>query len=130
MATRPSSASSNGKNGTSRGVARRAQTAATAATPARIAVRKTYKLFVGGDFPRSESGRSYLVSAADGSPLANAARASRKDLRDAVRVARKAFSGWAGNDAVPRTSSGPNPGSQTMARSARVRRRPKGHTSR
>ena len=59
--------------------------------PPRIDVRKTYKLYIGGAFPRSESGRSYLVSAADGTPLANACRASRKDLRDAVRAARKAF---------------------------------------
>jgi acyl-CoA reductase-like NAD-dependent aldehyde dehydrogenase len=96
---RPASA---GRNGTSRAVARRAQQDADAATPARISVRKTYKLFVGGAFPRSESGRSYLVSAADGSPLANASRASRKDLRDAVRVARKAFPGWAGKTAMNR----------------------------
>ncbi|HEY3522078.1 MAG TPA: hypothetical protein VGK63_00105, partial [Candidatus Limnocylindrales bacterium] len=45
----------------------------------RLAVRKTYKLYVGGAFPRSESGRSYVVRAADGRPLANAVRASRKD---------------------------------------------------
>jgi acyl-CoA reductase-like NAD-dependent aldehyde dehydrogenase len=102
MATRRGSPSSNGRNGTSRAVARRTQTTAAAAAPARIAVRKTYKLFVGGAFPRSESGRSYLVSAADGSPLVNAARASRKDLRDAVRVARKAFPGWAGKTAMNR----------------------------
>ena len=57
----------------------------------RIDVRKTYKLYIGGAFPRSESGRSYVVTAADGTPLANACRASRKDLRDAVRAARKAF---------------------------------------
>jgi acyl-CoA reductase-like NAD-dependent aldehyde dehydrogenase len=102
MATRRGSPSSNGRNGTSRAVARRTQTTAAAAAPARIAVRKTYKLFVGGAFPRSESGRSYLVSAADGTPLVNAARASRKDLRDAVRVARKAFPGWAGKTAMNR----------------------------
>jgi acyl-CoA reductase-like NAD-dependent aldehyde dehydrogenase len=102
MATRRGSPSSNGRNGTSRAVARRTQTTAAAAVPARIAVRKTYKLFVGGAFPRSESGRSYLVSAADGTPLVNAARASRKDLRDAVRVARKAFPGWAGKTAMNR----------------------------
>jgi acyl-CoA reductase-like NAD-dependent aldehyde dehydrogenase len=102
MATRRGSPSSNGRNGTSRAVARRTQTTAAAAAPARIAVRKTYKLFVGGAFPRSESGRSYLVSAADGTPLVNAARASRKDLRDAVRVARKAFPGWAGKPAMNR----------------------------
>jgi acyl-CoA reductase-like NAD-dependent aldehyde dehydrogenase len=68
----------------------------------RIEVRKTYKLYVGGAFPRSESGRSYLVSSADGTPLANAVRASRKDLRDAVRAARNAFTGWAGRTAMNR----------------------------
>ena len=96
---RPSSA---GRSGASRAVARRAQATADGATPARIAVRKTYKLFVGGAFPRSESGRSYLVSAADGAPLANASRGSRKDLRDAVRAARKAFPGWAAKTAMNR----------------------------
>jgi acyl-CoA reductase-like NAD-dependent aldehyde dehydrogenase len=68
----------------------------------RIEVRKTYKLYLGGAFPRSESGRSYPVSAADGSPLANAVRASRKDLRDGVRAARSAFPGWAGRTAMNR----------------------------
>ena len=60
----------------------------------RLAVRKTYKLFIGGAFPRSESGRSYVVTDAGGGFLANAARASRKDARDAVLAARKAFDGW------------------------------------
>ena len=68
----------------------------------RIEVRKTYKLYIGGAFPRTESGRSYLVSAADGTPLANACRASRKDLRDAVRVARKVFGPWADRTAMNR----------------------------
>jgi acyl-CoA reductase-like NAD-dependent aldehyde dehydrogenase len=58
-------------------------------------VRKTYKLFIGGAFPRSESGRSYVVSDGDGRFLANAAQASRKDARDAVVAARKAQPGWA-----------------------------------
>jgi acyl-CoA reductase-like NAD-dependent aldehyde dehydrogenase len=62
----------------------------------RVPVRKTYKLYIGGAFPRSESGRSYEAVGADGSLLAWAARASRKDLRDAVRSARGAFRGWAG----------------------------------
>ena len=76
---------------------------ARGATPSsRIAVRKTYKLYIGGEFPRTESGRSYLVSAADGAPLANACRGSRKDLRDAVRAARKAFPGWAARTAMNR----------------------------
>jgi acyl-CoA reductase-like NAD-dependent aldehyde dehydrogenase len=60
----------------------------------RIDVRKTYKLYVGGAFPRSESGRSYVVSDTRGGFLANAAQASRKDARDAVQAARKAFPGW------------------------------------
>ena len=62
----------------------------------RLAVRKTYKLFIGGAFPRSESGRSYEVTDAKGDFVANAARASRKDARDAVSAARKAFGGWSG----------------------------------
>jgi acyl-CoA reductase-like NAD-dependent aldehyde dehydrogenase len=71
-------------------------------TDTRIDVRKTYKLYVGGAFPRSESGRSYVVSDAKGKFLANAAHASRKDARDAVQAARKAFPGWAGKTAYNR----------------------------
>ncbi len=71
-------------------------------TGSRIGVRKTYKLYIGGAFPRSESGRSYPVTAKDGTPLANAVRASRKDVRDAVRAARNAFAGWAGKTAMNR----------------------------
>jgi acyl-CoA reductase-like NAD-dependent aldehyde dehydrogenase len=61
----------------------------------RMPVMKTYKLAIGGAFPRSESGRTYEVAAADGSFLANAAQASRKDVRDAVVAARAAQPGWA-----------------------------------
>jgi acyl-CoA reductase-like NAD-dependent aldehyde dehydrogenase len=68
----------------------------------RLAVRKTYKLYVGGAFPRSESGRTYEVSSADGRFLANAALASRKDARDAVVAARKAFGGWSSATAYNR----------------------------
>ncbi|MEJ7704817.1 MAG: aldehyde dehydrogenase family protein [Geodermatophilaceae bacterium] len=68
----------------------------------RIDVRKTYKLYIGGKFPRSESGRSYVVIDAKGGFLANASRASRKDARDAVVAARAAFSGWAGATAYNR----------------------------
>lgn len=71
------------------------------ATP-RVGVRKTYKLFIGGAFPRSESGRSYVVESAGGDFLANAALASRKDVRDAVRAARAAVAGWAGATAYNR----------------------------
>ena len=60
----------------------------------RIDVRKTYKLYIGGSFPRSESGRTYDVTDSKGMFLANAAKASRKDSRDAVVAARKAFGGW------------------------------------
>ncbi len=71
-------------------------------TPSRLAVRKTYKLYVDGAFPRSESGRSYEVSTPDGEFLANAAQASRKDARDAVRAARRAVPGWSGATAYNR----------------------------
>ena len=91
--------SSNGR--TSRAVARRGTKAIATAT-ARVEVRKTYKLYIGGQFPRSESGRSYVVAASDGTPLANAVRASRKDLRDSVRAARGAFPGWADRTAMNR----------------------------
>jgi len=60
----------------------------------RVDVRKTYKLYIGGAFPRSESGHSYEVTDAKGRFVANAALASRKDARDAVVAARKAFGGW------------------------------------
>jgi acyl-CoA reductase-like NAD-dependent aldehyde dehydrogenase len=84
-------------------VATRALVKPDAAPPnGRIPVLKTYKLYVNGQFPRTESGRSYLVSASDGTPLANACRASRKDLRDAVRAARGAANGWAGRTAMNR----------------------------
>jgi acyl-CoA reductase-like NAD-dependent aldehyde dehydrogenase len=68
----------------------------------RLAVRKTYKLYIGGAFPRSESGRSYVVTDHKGGFLANAAMASRKDARDAVTAARKAFGGWSGATAYNR----------------------------
>jgi acyl-CoA reductase-like NAD-dependent aldehyde dehydrogenase len=71
-------------------------------TDARLRVRKTYKLYLGGKFPRSESGRSYPVTSRSGELLAHAAQASRKDVRDAVAAARKAFPGWSGATAYNR----------------------------
>ncbi len=68
----------------------------------RLAVKKTYKLYLGGKFPRSESGRSYEITTSRGEFLANAALASRKDARDAVVAARKAVPGWAGATAYNR----------------------------
>ena len=68
----------------------------------RLDVRKTYKLYVGGKFPRSESGRSYPVTDARGSFVANVAQGSRKDARDAVLAARAAFAGWSGATAYNR----------------------------
>ncbi|QIG44110.1 aldehyde dehydrogenase [Nocardioides anomalus] len=68
----------------------------------RADVRKTYKLYIGGAFPRSESGHTYVAHDAKGRFLANAALASRKDARDAVVAARGAFSGWAGRTAYNR----------------------------
>jgi acyl-CoA reductase-like NAD-dependent aldehyde dehydrogenase len=68
----------------------------------RLPVRRTAKLFIGGGFPRSESGRSYEVTSHHGRPLAFAAQASRKDLRDAVVAARAAQPGWAARTAFNR----------------------------
>ncbi len=69
---------------------------------ARIDVRKTYKLYIGGAFPRSESGHSYEVTDSKGKFVANAALASRKDVRDAVVAARKAFGPWSARTAYNR----------------------------
>ena len=69
---------------------------------ARLSVFKTYKLYVGGKFPRSESGRVYEVADSKDNWLANAPLASRKDARDAVAAARKAVPGWSGATAYNR----------------------------
>lgn len=68
----------------------------------RVDVRKTYKLFIGGAFPRSESGRTYEVTDAGGNFAANVAQGSRKDARDAVVAARAATGTWAGATAYNR----------------------------
>jgi acyl-CoA reductase-like NAD-dependent aldehyde dehydrogenase len=73
------------------------------ASKERLEVRKTYKLYIGGEFPRTESGRAYEVFDAKGRLLANACRATRKDIRDAVRAARKAQQGWAAKTAFNRS---------------------------
>ena len=68
----------------------------------RLGVRKTYKLYIGGEFPRTESGRAYEVFDARGRLLANACRGTRKDIRDAVRAARTALDGWSSKTAFNR----------------------------
>jgi acyl-CoA reductase-like NAD-dependent aldehyde dehydrogenase len=68
----------------------------------RLAVPKTYKLYIGGAFPRSESGRTYEIEAAKGGFVANVAQASPKDARDAIVAARGALKGWAGATAYNR----------------------------
>src|SRR5919108_6655295 len=87
----------NGRNGTSAvrtgAVAKRE---GSSSNGSRLPVQKTYKLFIGGAFPRSESGRTYLAQDQ------NVARGSRKDLRDAVRAARAALPKWAGMSAYNR----------------------------
>jgi len=82
--------------------ARRKATRPNAAPEQRIEVRKTYKLYIGGAFPRSESGRTYEVSDSRGRFLANAAMGSRKDARDAVVAARGALGKWAAATAYNR----------------------------
>ncbi|MGP8201988.1 MAG: hypothetical protein ACLQU4_21075 [Limisphaerales bacterium] len=72
---------------------------------ARLDVRKTYKLYVGGNFVRSENGRSLQVHDPEGRPLDNICHASRKDLRDAVAAAHSAAAGWAKKSAHLRGAS-------------------------
>ncbi|MFC4492774.1 aldehyde dehydrogenase family protein [Streptomyces ovatisporus] len=79
-----------------------AQAAGASRARVRVDVLKTYKLFIGGKFPRSESGRVYEVTDSQGDWLANAPRSSRKDARDAVVAARKAFGGWSAATAYNR----------------------------
>jgi acyl-CoA reductase-like NAD-dependent aldehyde dehydrogenase len=71
-------------------------------TDTRLKVMKTYKIYVGGQFPRTESGRYYVASNAAGDSLANVCLSSRKDFRDAVSAARGAQGGWAGKAAFNR----------------------------
>src|SRR5947208_9330019 len=71
-------------------------------TTARLPVLKTYKIYIGGKFPRTESGRYYLLKNAKGQPIANVCLCSRKDFRDAVVAARAAQSSWAGKSAFNR----------------------------
>ncbi|MBS1621760.1 MAG: aldehyde dehydrogenase family protein [Bacteroidetes bacterium] len=68
----------------------------------RLEVLKTYKIYIGGQFPRTESGRYYVAKNADGKQLANVCLSSRKDFRDAVVAARGAFGGWSGRAAFNR----------------------------
>ena len=66
----------------------------------RLDINKTYKLYIGGKFPRSESGRYYAINNSKGNLIANMCLASRKDFRNAVVVARKAQSAWANASAL------------------------------
>jgi acyl-CoA reductase-like NAD-dependent aldehyde dehydrogenase len=68
----------------------------------RVEVMKTYKLYIGGQFPRTESGRYYVAKGSNGQPLANVCLSSRKDARDAVVAARGAFKGWSARAAFNR----------------------------
>ena len=69
----------------------------------RLPVLKTYKIFIGGKFPRTESGRYYLLKDSSGQPLANICKSTRKDFRESVVVARKAQESWAGKSAYNRS---------------------------
>lgn len=71
-------------------------------TAARVAVAKTYKLYIDGKFPRTESGRYFALEDKNGAVIANVCRASRKDFRNAVVAARNAFAGWSGTSAYLR----------------------------
>lgn len=73
-----------------------------ATTDKRLEILKTYKIYIGGQFPRTESGRYYIASSNKGLKLANVCLCSRKDFRDAVVAARGAFGGWSGRAAFNR----------------------------
>jgi len=72
------------------------------ADAARLEVLKTYKIYIGGQFPRTESGRYYIATNQKGKKLANVCLSSRKDIRDAVESARNAFGGWSSRSAFNR----------------------------
>lgn len=92
----------NGKtNGTTKTATRSARTADDHGA-SRLPVLKTYKIYIGGKFPRSESGRYYLLKDSSGRAIANVCNCSRKDFRDAVVAARAAQSGWASRSAYNR----------------------------
>jgi acyl-CoA reductase-like NAD-dependent aldehyde dehydrogenase len=74
----------------------------TAVPEKRLEVLKTYKIYIGGQFPRTESGRYYIATSSKGNKLANVCLCSRKDFRDAVESARNAFGGWSGRAAFNR----------------------------
>ena len=65
-------------------------------------ILKTYKIYIGGQFPRTESGRTYVVKDANGNPIANVCQSSKKDIRNAVQAARKAFGTWSERSAFNR----------------------------
>lgn len=76
--------------------------ATTKRSSERLSVRKTYKLYINGEFPRTESGRFFAVEGPKGGVIANASRASRKDFRNSVAAARRAVSSWSGRTAYNR----------------------------
>ncbi|MCZ6500787.1 MAG: aldehyde dehydrogenase family protein, partial [Gammaproteobacteria bacterium] len=82
--------------------ASRQRQAAEEAISARLPIDKTYKLYINGKFPRTESGRYYPLQQDDGTVIANVCRGSRKDFREAVVAARAAFTGWSGASAFLR----------------------------
>ena len=65
-------------------------------------ILKTYKIYINGQFPRTESGRTYVVNDAEGNPIANVCQSSKKDIRNAVQAARKAFGSWSERSAFNR----------------------------
>lgn len=105
MAKKPARNGSNGNGHTlTRATPRRVAPATEPASPdQRLPVLKTYKIFVGGKFPRTESGRYYVLKSPSGNPIANVCDCSRKDFRDAVTAARAAQGSWAGRTAYNRS---------------------------
>src|SRR5947209_3068530 len=102
---RPNNRNGNGHTATARApspAARMAPENGAAEVETRLPVLKTYKIFIGGKFPRTESGRYYLLKSSKGEAIANICKCTRKDFRDSVVVARAAQSSWASRSAYNR----------------------------
>src|SRR3954470_2660320 len=101
-ATAVANGKTNGSNGHAKAASPRVTQMEEVSDSARLPVLKTYKVYIGGKFPRTESGRYYLLKDSAGQPIANVCQCSRKDFRDSVVAARAAFGGWAKRSAYNR----------------------------
>src|SRR3954470_7350997 len=101
-ATAVANGKTNGSNGHAKAASPRVTQMEEVSDSARLPVLKTYKIYIGGKFPRTESGRYYILKSPSGAPLANMCKCSRKDFRESVVAARAAQGKWAERSAYNR----------------------------